>query len=221
MLVRIKFGSSNLVLDYSLKIVEQNQIEKNIDAVLSKVSSNVDFLNSIKLLYMKAIYWHDIGKINENFQLEKMNNHSFDTVEYGISSKHSILSAYLYLVSCFNHINKSYHDSEDKKKLIAISICLALPIWRHHTGIEKSLVAFITDQNEGLPICEKLNIYLDKLNLSIDKQIHRVIIDYLVNGDLKNKLVYYENYFSFKISLLTAYYIGLLCYSSIYELWKL
>jgi hypothetical protein len=44
---------SNLVLDYSLKLVKLNQIEKNIDAVLSKVSDNVDFLNSIKLLSIR------------------------------------------------------------------------------------------------------------------------------------------------------------------------
>lgn len=72
---------SNLVLDYSLKLVELNQIEKNIDTILFKISDNVDFLNNIKLFYIKAIYWHDIGKINENFQLEKMSNSKFSKVE--------------------------------------------------------------------------------------------------------------------------------------------
>jgi len=61
---------SYLVLNYSLKLLELNQIEKNIDTILFKISDNVIFLNTIKLLYIKAIYWHDIGKINENFQLE-------------------------------------------------------------------------------------------------------------------------------------------------------
>lgn len=199
---------SNLVLDYSLKLVELNQIEKNIDAILFKVSDNVDFLNSVKLLYIKAIYWHDIGKINENFQLEKMSNSKFSKVEYGISSKHSILSAYLYLVSCFDYVNKTFSDRNQKIDLISISVSFAMSIWRHHTGIHKSINELICDKDEGLPICSKLDIYLSMLNLHVDKKIHSMLMDNLVNGDLNKYLKKNENYFLLSKSLFSLLIIS-------------
>ena len=192
---------SNLVLDYFLKIVQANQIEKNIDAILYKISNDVDFLNSIKLLYVKAIYWHDIGKINENFQLEKMNNNIFSKVDYDIASKHSILSTYLYLVSSFDYINKNFSDIPKKIELISIAVDFAVSIWRHHTGIEKSLNELMSDKKEGLPICSNLDVYLNKLNLPIDKKMHSVLMNNLVDGDLKNRLITKKNYFLLSKSL--------------------
>ena len=199
---------SNLVLDYSLKLVKHNEIENNIDAVLFNVSDNVDFLNSVKLLYIKAIYWHDIGKINENFQLEKMSNSKFSKVDYGISSKHSILSAYLYLVSCFDYINKTFSDRNQKLEIISIAINFAMTIWRHHTGIKKSINELIFDKDEGLPVCGKLDIYLSMLNLHVDKKIHSMLMDNLVNGDLKKYLKNSENYFLLSKSLFSLLIIS-------------
>jgi len=199
---------SNLVLEYSLKLIKHNQIENNIDAVLFNISDNVDFLNSIKLLYIKAIYWHDIGKINENFQLEKMNNSKFLKVDYDISSKHSILSAYLYLVSSFDYINKAFSDINKKIELISISVSFAMTIWRHHTGIYKSINDLICDKDEGLPICSKLDIYLNILNLDINNQMHNHLMNNLVNGDLKNRLKTNENYFLLSKSLFSLLIIS-------------
>ncbi|QOG12876.1 CRISPR-associated helicase Cas3' [Arcobacter sp. FWKO B] len=199
---------SNLVLDYSLKLVELNQIEKNIDAILFKISDNVGFLSTIKLLYIKAIYWHDIGKINENFQLEKMNNSKFLKVDYDISSKHSILSAYLYLVSSFDYINKAFSDINQKIELISISVGFAMTIWRHHTGIYKSINELIADKDEGLPICSNLDVYVNRLNLDINNQMHTNLMNNLVNGDLKNRLKTNENYFLLSKSLFSLLIIS-------------
>ncbi|MCT7618318.1 CRISPR-associated helicase Cas3' [Aliarcobacter butzleri] len=199
---------SNLVLNYFLKLVKHNQIENNIDAVLFNVSDNVDFLNSVKLLYIKAIYWHDIGKINENFQLEKMGNSKFSKVDYGISSKHSILSAYLYLVSSFDYVNKTFSDRNQKLEIISIAINFAMSIWRHHTGIKKSINELIYDKDEGLPICSKLDIYVNILNLDITHQMHTHLMNNLVNGDLKKYLKNSENYFLLSKSLFSLLIIS-------------
>ncbi|KIM05814.1 MAG: hypothetical protein KN64_01720 [Sulfurovum sp. AS07-7] len=204
-------GHSNLVLDYSLKLIELNQVEKNIDAILFIVSDNVAFMNSIKLLFIKAIYWHDIGKINENFQLEKMCNNRFSKVDYGISSKHSILSAYLYLVSSFDYINKAYSDINQKLELISLSLNFAMTIWRHHTGIHKSINELICDRDEGLAICSNLDVYVNTLKLDINNQMHTYLMNNLVNGDLKNKLKTNENYF-----LLSKFLFSLLIISDYY-----
>ncbi len=199
---------SNLVLKYFLKLIYGNQIENSIDTILFKISNDIIFLNSIKLLYIKAIYWHDIGKINENFQLEKMKNSKFSKVNYGISSKHSILSAYLYLISSFDYINKKYQDRNQKIELISISINFAMTIWRHHTGIEKSIKELICDKDEGLPICSKLDTYLNILDLDINRQTHNILINNLVNGDLKNMLKTNENYYILSKSLFSLLIIS-------------
>jgi len=149
---------SNLVLNYAIRVIENNQLENNINHIIKSRTDNVQIQNDMKLFYLKAIYWHDIGKINENFQKEKMRN-SFESVDNGISSKHSILSAYLYLLSCFKYINQNYQDIKQKIELLSISINFSMTIWRHHTGIKKSIKSFIIDKDEGLATCDRLHNY--------------------------------------------------------------
>jgi len=198
---------SNLVIKYSIKIIEENKIENNIDKIIQTSTKNKTIQNDMKLLYLKAIYWHDIGKINENFQKDKMSNNDFENIENGISSKHSILSAYLYLLSCFNYINKSHQNSKDRIELISICIYFSLTLWRHHTGLYSSCKEFLNG-SEGVKICNNLYEYALKLNLNIDKKIHNVVMDNLVEGDLKNNLAKNENYYLLSKSLFSLLIIS-------------
>lgn len=198
---------SNLVLEYALKLIEAHNIEKTIENINFLSNKNYSLQNDIKLFFLKAIYWHDIGKINENFQIEKMKNNSFSKRENGISSKHSILGAYLYLASCFSIIEKK--DENIQFELVTISLIFALTIWRHHTGIDKSINEFLTDKDEGLISARNLNIYLNQIN--IDKNAHKLIFDFLVYGDLSNYLIKNENYYFlskllFSLLIIADYY---------------
>jgi len=118
------------------------------------------------------------------------------------------LSAYLYLVSCFDYVNKTFSDRNQKLELISISINFSMTIWRHHTGIHKSINELICDKDEGLPICSKLDIYLSMLNLHVDKKTHLMLMDNLVNGDLRKYLKNNENYFLLSKSLFSLLIIS-------------
>ncbi len=199
---------SNLVLKYAIKIMDDNLIEDKINKIISNISNEALFQNDIKLLFLKAIYWHDIGKINENFQVDKMSNSKYENIKSKISSKHSILSSYLYLISCLDYINKNYQDINKRKELISLSLVFSMSIWRHHGGLSKSLKELIIDENEGLLLCDELNIYLDVISLEIDKNIDFVLMKYIVKGDFKNQLNKKEEYYLLSKSLFSLLIIS-------------
>lgn len=199
---------SNLVLKYTIKIIDENLIENRIDAIVKKISNDDCFQNDIKFLFIKAIYWHDIGKINENFQVDKMSNDKFVNIESKISSKHSILGSYLYLLSSLDYINKKYQDINQKIELISISLIFSINVWRHHGGLSKSVEQLILDEDEGLPICDELNKYLEVFILEIDKNMDSILLNNIVKGDLKNKLNKKEEYLLLSKSLFSLLIIS-------------
>jgi len=199
---------ANLVLEYTIKIIESNSIESRINFIVNSISKNRIFQNDIKLLFLKAIYWHDIGKINENFQIDKMLNNKYKRIDSKISSRHSILSTYLYLISSLDYINKNYQNINQRIELISISLISSMNIWRHHSGLSKSLKELIVDEKEGLPICNELDTYLDEIVLQIDKNTDSILIDNIVNGDLKNRLYKKEEYFLLSKSLFSLLIIS-------------
>jgi CRISPR-associated endonuclease/helicase Cas3 len=181
---------SNLVLKYAIRLIKDNGIENSINEIIKSTTDNLEIQNDMKLFYLKAIYWHDIGKINENFQKDKMSNDNFENIDNGISSKHSILSAYLYLLSCFKYINQNYKDNRDRIELISICIYFSLTLWRHHTGLYSSWREFLNG-SEGIEICNNLYDYTSKLNVEIDEQMHQVLVKHLKNIKFKRNEDYY------------------------------
>ena len=197
---------SNLVLKYAINLIKENEIEKNINEIIKSTNDNLNIQNDMKLFYLKAIYWHDIGKINENFQKDKMSNDNFENIDNGISSKHSILSAYLYLLSCFTYINQNYQDKNDKVEMISICIYFSLTLWRHHTGLHSSWKEFLNG-SEGVKICNNLYGYSSKLNIEIDEQMHQVLINHLKNMNfIRNESYYIFSKSLFSILIISDYY---------------
>ena len=204
--VETLLAHSNLVLEYALELIDVNNIEKVIDNLICTTTDNNQIQNDMKLFYLKAIYWHDIGKINENFQVDKMSNRQFKNVENGISSKHSILSAYLYLLSCFEYINKNYKSSKDKTELISVSIYFSLTLWRHHTGLFSSWKEFL-NASEGVKICNKLYRYTSNIQLEINQQMHQVLVAHLQNIKfLKNEEYFLLSKSLFSLLIISDYY---------------
>lgn len=202
---------SNLVLDYSLEVIKANKLEKLIDKAISILKINQRLSNDAKNFFLKAIYWHDIGKINENFQVDKMQNYKFSKTCLTISSKHSVVSSYLYLSNCAEYILNNYKNSKERIVLISIVLFFSFAIWRHHSGLNKSLRKLLTDKDEGIPACEELSLYLDIIQPNISKNIHSFIIDNLVKGDVKEYLIKDETYFIltktlFSLLIISDYY---------------
>jgi len=150
---------TELVMKYFLQIVENNGLESIIDNLITKEVINlysvekIEIQNYIKLLFAASVYFHDFGKINPNFQREKMGNPSFPSVQHGIGSEHSILSYYLFLSYFLNEISSNFSNQE--RNLLFTYLCIfSHSIYKHHSSIDDAL-----DLKKNELILEKFNYY--------------------------------------------------------------
>lgn len=127
----------DLTLRYFMKLVEANNLEILIDFQICQFVEAQELSDKkvavfIKEIFIDTIYFHDFGKINENFQKEKMQRNEFLSVENGISSQHSILSSHLFLYYFFSRIYKSDFDKKTKTFLFHLILLFVHPITQHH-----------------------------------------------------------------------------------------
>ena len=154
----------DLVLEYARKIVIKQNIDKVIDKLcFSVISGNKEVANYIKLLFAAAIAYHDLGKINPNFQVEKMGNNQFEKLRLSIGSQHSVLSSFLYLHFFGQNINSNSSFSKESKILLfALIYLFCYPILKHHSSalgnetnfsseLFKELFQFLQSSNVSLP----------------------------------------------------------------------
>lgn len=135
---------TNLVFNYFEKLIKENELEQIINKIIERiVLSNLncvseELLNLVKTFFIRTIYFHDFGKINPNFQREKMNNRIFSNINIGIGSDHSILSTYLYLAYSYQQIYSSRFSDEQKNFLYTIVTALSHTITKHHGTLSKA-----------------------------------------------------------------------------------
>lgn len=118
-----------LVVDYLEKFINSNGLDKILDQLLGQISNSNG--NLLKEIFLNTSFFHDFGKINENFQLEKMNETSFQKVSNGISSTHSSLGAYIFISYYLDKIEK-LNLEEDFVEII-FAFILSFPILKHHS----------------------------------------------------------------------------------------
>lgn len=136
---------TDLVVKYFVRLVKENNLESLINSLIEKdvvevfTKPNIKLQNIIKVMFVGAVYFHDFGKVNQNFQREKMGNLSFLNVINGIGSEHSILSAYLY-ISFFEQLilNASFGE-EESLYLELITISFVHSIIKHHGELSEAL----------------------------------------------------------------------------------
>jgi CRISPR-associated endonuclease/helicase Cas3 len=161
-----------LVLEYSRKIVIKQKIEGVLDNLCFTVTSGkVELANYIKLLFIGAIAYHDLGKINPNFQVEKMRNKQFEKMPLSIGSQHSILSSFIFLHFFGQEINNNRLFSKDSKTLLFALIHLfCYPITKHHSStlgnensfssdLFKELFHFLQSCSVSLPEVASQNLF--------------------------------------------------------------
>jgi CRISPR-associated endonuclease/helicase Cas3 len=136
------YQHNDLVVNYFLTLVMHHRLDEIVDNLISTLFGkhiDGDAGEFIKLLFFNAIAYHDYGKVNENFQIKKMNNSSSfsKSKKNGIDSQHSILSAYIFIVHHFSFASK-YNFSNDQKHLInGLVFLFAYPILKHHSSFLK------------------------------------------------------------------------------------
>lgn len=129
-----------LVNKYALKLIQVHKLDEVVDRLItdvieqSKCGEHIG--NFIKESFLSAILFHDYGKINPNFQAERMKNPQFikdDSIK--IDSQHSPLSAYLYLNYYLDAIEKNDELNDDEQVFLKTLVFLfADSIFRHHSS---------------------------------------------------------------------------------------
>lgn len=124
-----------LVLRYFNQLIEAHQLDDAIDRIIVGLYERIDAEtgNYIKLLFVNTIVYHDYGKINERFQIDKMNNFHFKNSplkQSFIGSTHSGLGAFIYLTK---HLNEIITQHKSNPLLITACIHLSYSIFKHHS----------------------------------------------------------------------------------------
>jgi len=135
---------TELANKYFEKIVEY----KNLKPFFERIKNILNLKNQEEKLYYKMIddvvNFHDFGKINSQFQIDKMLNEEILKMEdeYNISgvlgSDHSLLSASMFIAYYFGKITDLIEIVETKKIVILFEILFALSyvISKHHGNLD-------------------------------------------------------------------------------------
>jgi CRISPR-associated endonuclease/helicase Cas3 len=180
----------DLVYDYFLLLVKENGLENHLDTLfeesvilLDEVLNREEFVNFVKNLFAKAVYWHDMGKMNPNFQAdkEKMNNSEFKKIELSEGSNHSPLGAYLFINHSLQELYSKNWDEDEIEIIESIIYLFGYFISKHHGSIyQSSEFDFKTDVEQFLELFK-----IEKSFMQIHKDENRVfstIYDYIENN---------------------------------------
>lgn len=206
----------HLVMDYAIKLVNAHGLDAVLDSMINdliKVNSKIEqsgaIGNFVKRLFINALIYHDYGKVNENFQIDKMQDKGFFKRNEinTIGSQHSILSAFIFLNVHLKEIVKKKNFSNSEKNFLIVSTYLfANPILKHHSSFFEHQINFETEKIIALePYLKLFNSVLTKdTNYLMDN------ISNVIDSELKKYKQDGSDYFSFfallklNFSLLTA-----------------
>jgi CRISPR-associated endonuclease/helicase Cas3 len=172
---------------YFLEIIKQNKLENTIDKLIGKISfDKIEISNFLKKLFLNSIYFHDFGKVNPNFQAERLKNKLFkkdDTIKIGY--KHSFLSAYIFINYHSIEINKSCKFSaENKYALMVYTFLFSIPILKHHSNT--IIKDYNFDENKLTSIHQFLSIFEIEIPLEMTTN--------LVKNEIKFWQVFKDNF---------------------------
>ena len=132
----------NLVLEYFERLCVANGVETALDSIIEDILRGRTLENKervgdyIKKLFVASIAFHDHGKINENFQTDRMKNTLFqqklDTI-IKPAHGHSALGALIFMVYHFENLINDGIDDEDLTVVAGVILVLAVAIFMHHS----------------------------------------------------------------------------------------
>lgn len=208
------YDHSRLVSDYCLKLISAHNIESAIDSIINRLIDNLGIKdveisgNLLKEIFIGCILYHDLGKINPNFQVQKMNNTTFkENRKLTIQSNHSFLGSYIYSNIFFERILEDNKlNDEDKLLLYFIVLLFSSTINKHHSSSINSDLSY--DENQ----LDECFLFLKEYSIRFDESYSKsfflgaqdIFNDF--QGIVGNKDVYFELFTLTKIaySLLTA-----------------
>jgi len=131
----------DLVNRTALKLIDVQNLEHLIEGLINNYCNQVEFSdkklagNLLKEVFISTIVFHDYGKINENFQVDKMQNFSFSSKKSSIGSQHSVLSAYLFLNYYLNVMSRLPELNDYQNEIAGVICAFSDSILRHHSSV--------------------------------------------------------------------------------------
>lgn len=163
---------------YFKKICDKKNVDKAYDRFLKRYLENMEWkeIPLLNKIFYEVPRFHDYGKLNPVFQNEKMNQKIKVTEEQqeDLGSRHSLISAILYLDSFLPEIRKTVKcDESCYEKIRHLIFVNAFVISRHHSDLNE-FIDFLNsfEDNEARDILEVLdgNIFgLKKMKMSLDE----------------------------------------------------
>jgi len=162
---------TDLTLKYLNAIIEANNLDGVIDRLIGGIipDRNDVIKENVKELFTSTILFHDFGKVNANFQVEKMNNLRFEKNADKISSKHSLLGSYIFLVYKLNSIQKQNFNQEDKTILFGFCLLFSFAISNHH----KSEFTITFSENGFEKYIDEFVKYIKTFSFQIDSKFEK------------------------------------------------
>ena len=202
-----------LVQKYFFKLIENHKLEKIINLLINRISNEIFFKEFIKELFVKAIVFHDFGKVNPEFQNRKMNN-KVPGFKHNLSSNHSLISGYFFSLYCEN-LSKEKNCTQKQETFIDF-LCLVFsyPILKHHSSnlenIKNDLLSLYNENKIDNLVKFKdyfscfTNVdFIKEINEFVFKNIEKILIDDLIYQNINDKFSFYA-LLKLNYSLLTA-----------------
>lgn len=206
---------SSLVCLYAKQICKKNNLEPFIERLIKSFIPKQFDKNELSIL-LEELFWmaiacHDLGKINDKFQKQKMDNHhNLYETNHSFDHKHSLIGAYLYLALAYSKI-KDIEDDDVFDYVFSIIVFFCHPIIRHH---ESTIIDGEDNKSWNLPLLldgsldgyikECLNIDLDDDDIDV---LHKCLENlFNVSWDTYNDIIKEEPNFP-------LYGLTKLCYS--------
>lgn len=134
-------GHTSLTVKYFSVLWKEKAVSKMLEKFCVRIG-NGRISESGKIFLKEIVYgvpvFHDIGKINPEFQRKCLKN---DKIEIqadfsGIGSRHSVVSAVIYLDYFLNRLKEQDLPVEEKKRIRPLIVFMAYIIDRHHSGLD-------------------------------------------------------------------------------------
>jgi CRISPR-associated endonuclease/helicase Cas3 len=167
------YEHSQLVVQYFSTLIKNHNIENVIDNLIIPLSFDDEYIALyIKKLFLDTIIFHDFGKVNDNFQSEKMKNPDFQyDKSVKIGSEHSFLSAYIFINYHFDEIYRNEKFTDKYKNILwCYSFLFSIPIIKHHSSYLAKEYDFDPEKTDSI------FRFLELFNFNINNNLTRELI---------------------------------------------
>lgn len=222
---------SDLVLSYTQKLINAFGLEPIIKKLISdslKLNWSEETYKLFHNLFLESIYFHDLGKINPNFQVIKMGNDQFTKKDLKFNSDHSFPGYVLFIQHKLKDANV-IQNHEVFEYYMVLLFLFGFQIAKHHSSYLDDVPTYLEYKFNFSD--EEIGLYLD----DVDKLLELTTITYItklqfrdlrdissiIRNALKNSLKDYFPLFALlklHYSLLTASdYLATTHYMNLWE----